>query len=367
MALTGKGFFIWRIANTENGDINATANMARAANFSHVLIKIADGVGAYNFDFDRGLDLVPPLAQALKARGIQVWGWHYVYGEDPLGEANRAIQRIQQTGVDGYVIDAEGEYKQPGKAAAARSFMTRLRSALPNLQVALSSYRYPSLHPQLPWREFLNGCDLNMPQVYWLQSHNPADQLRRCVAEFQAMSPFRQIIPTGAAFVEYGWRPSPEEVTDFLRTTQELNLSGANFWEWANCRRNLPEVWSSIHDYPWPGGPGAPQDISQQYINALNTRDPERVLALYNPTAVHVNSARTIQGVGPLRAWYTSLFNQVLPEATFTHTGFSGSGSSRHFTWTAASRSGQVSNGSDTFGLINGKIAYHYTFFSVSR
>lgn len=366
MALTGKGFFIWRITNTENGDINTIASLAKAANFSHVLIKIADGTSAYNFDFDRGLDLAAPLAQALHSRGIQVWGWHYVYGEDPIGEASRAVQRIQQTGVDGYVIDAEGEYKQAGKAAAARSFMARLRSALPDLPMALSSYRYPTLHPQLPWKEFLNGCNYNMPQVYWLQSHNPADQLRRCVTEFQAISPFRQIIPTGAAFIEYGWSPSREEVTDFLRTAQELNLSGANFWEWANCRRNLPDIWEAIGDYPWPPGQVGPQDITLQYIQALNSRNTERVLALYNPTAVHVNSSRTIQGLTSLRTWYNSLFTQILPEATFTHTGFSGAGSTRHFTWTATARTGQVRNGSDTFGLINGKIAYHYTFFTLS-
>jgi hypothetical protein len=366
MALTGKGFFIWKIPNTENGDINAIATLAKAGNFSHVLIKVADAASSYNFDFDKGIDLAPPLAQALRARGIQVWGWHYVYGDDPIGEANKAIQRVQQVGLDGYVIDAEGEYKQAGKAAAASSFMSRIRSSLPNLPIALSSYRYPSLHPQLPWKEFLNGCNYNMPQVYWVQSHNPADQLRRSVAEFQGLAPFRQIIPVGAAFVERTWSPTQAEVIDFLRTAKELNLSGANFWEWSNCRRNLPEIWNTIRDYPWAPGPGAAQDITMQYIHALNTRNPERVLALYNPTAVHVNASRTVQGIALLRAWYSSLFTQILPEATFTHTGFSGSGSSRYFTWTAASKSGKVRNGSDTLGLINGKIAYHYTFFSVN-
>jgi len=56
----------------------------------------------------------------------------------------------------------------------------------------------------------------------------------------------------------------------------------------------------------------------------------------------------------------------VLPNATFELTGYSGTGNSRHLTWTATSSAGQVTNGNDTFGLMNGKIGYHYTFFTVS-
>ena len=363
--LQGKGFFIWQILKCEHGDVNAIANLANQAGFSHVLIKIADRAQSYNFDLKTGVDLVPPLVQAFKARGIQCLGWHYVYGFDPIAEANIAIQRVQQLNLDGYVIDAEAEYKQPGKDKAARQFMDRLRSGLPKVPVYLSSYRYPSYHPQLPWKEFLEKCDYNMPQVYWLQSSNPGDQLLRCVREFQAMTPFRPLIPTGAAFKEGTWVPTPAGITEFLQTAQKLNLSAANFWEWANCRNNLQDVWDTIKGYSWDGLPPV-KDITQQYIDALNTRDANKVVALYNATAVHVTAARTLQGIAAIRTWYISFFSQVLPNGAFTLTGFSGTGSSRHMTWTATSNSGQVRNGNDTFGLVNGKIAYHYTSFSVS-
>ena len=364
MALQGKGFFIWKIPAVENGDPAAIANQAAAGNYSHVLVKIADGAGSFNIDSNRG-DLVPPVVQALRGRGIQVWGWHYVYGNDPAGEANRAIQRLTQLNLDGYVIDAEGEYKQPGKATAAQKFMSMLRQAFPSLPVALCSYRFPSYHPQLPWKDFLERCDYNMPQVYWQNSHNPAEQLTRSVTEFRAMTPYRPIIAAGSAYKSGAWFPAPAEIQDFLRTAQNLNLSAANFWEWSNCRAYLPEVWKAIQEYPWSSLP-PPQDITQQYITALNSHDPNLVVGLYNPTAVHVNAARTIQGAEAIRSWYQSVFSQLLPNATFTHTGFTGAGSSRHFTWTAVSSAGTVRDGSDTFGLVNGKISYHYTFFTVS-
>jgi hypothetical protein len=365
MPLQGKGMYIWRIANCQNGDANAIASLAKQADFSHVLIKIADGPGSFNIDLESGIDLAPPVAQALRSRGIQVYGWHYIYGNDPLGEANKAIQRLDQLDLDGYVIDAEGEFKQPGKAEAARKFMDRLRSALPSLPVAFCSYRFPSFHPQIPWREFLEKCDYNMPQVYWQSSHNPGEQLVRSVREFQAMSPSRPIIPVGSAYKSGAWAPTPAEMQEFLQTAQSLNLSAANFWEWANTRTHLPAVWDAIRDYPWSTVP-PPQDITQQLVAAYNTHDPDRVTSLYTPTAVHITAARTVQGSAAIRTWYQSLFNELLPNATFTHTGYTGTASSRHFTWTATSNAGSVRNGNDTIGLLNGKISYHYTFFTVS-
>lgn len=365
MALQGKGFFIWQIPRVEGGVASEIARLAQEAGLTHVLIKIADGTSSYNVDLDTGVDLVPAVAQALRARGIQVGGWHWVYGYDPVREADIAIRRTLELGLDIYVVNAESPYKEPGKAIAATIFMDRLRAGLPTLPVALSSYRYPSLHPQFPWEEFLEKCDISMPQVYWLLNHNPGEQLVRSLREYQAITPFRTFIPTGAAFTQSGWSPTPDDIVEFLDTARSLNLQAANFYEWANCRLYLPSVWDEIKAYDW-AGPVTPPDITQTYIDALNTHDPAQVLALYTQLPVHVTAARTIQGLPALQNWYTSLFDTVLPDATFTLTGFSGSGSTRHLNWTAVSGKGSVLNGSDTFGLSDGKIAYHYTFFTVT-
>ena len=60
------------------------------------------------------------------------------------------------------------------------------------------------------------------------------------------------------------------------------------------------------------------------------------------------------------------MFQTLLPEASFTVTGKSGQGESRRFTWTAKSKRGKVLDGSDTIGLKDGRIQYHYTYFTVS-
>lgn len=363
MKLQGKGFFIWQIPRCEKGDPIAIADLAEEAQLTHVLVKIADTM--YSYNIYNGVDLVPPLVQTLKDRKIKVLGWHYVKGDNPVGEANKAIERVRRFDLDGYVINAEAEYKQPGKAAAAANFMGRLRAALPGTMIALSSYRYPSYHPQLPWREFLEGCNFNMPQVYWIHARNAGEQLSRSAREFEAMTPSRPIIPTGAAFKEYGWLPKASEVQDFLQTSRRLNLDAVNFYSWDSARTYLPEIWQTIRDYSWSlEAPGA--DLTNRFIQALNQRDLDLLITFYLPNAVHITSGRTIQGQAAIRSWYQSILTQILPGAAFTLGNYTGSGNSRHFTWTATSNLGKVHNGKDTFGLIDGKITYHYSFFKVT-
>ena len=362
--LTGKGMFIWKILNCFHGDIDKIIEMAIKADYSHVLIKIANGVYSYNYDWDKSIDLVPPLVQALKSEGIQAWGWHYLFGDQPSQEAEKAISRIRGLGVDGYVLNAEGFYR--GKYAAAKTFMNKLRSEINDIPVALSSYRYPSYHPQFPWDEFLKKCDLNMPQVYWMQAHNPGAQLKQSVAEFQNLTYKPPIFPTGAAFTEWGWTPTASEVKEFMQKAKSMNLSGVNFWEWSNLHNLLPaEIWRTIRDFEWKAEPQPPDDIAELLIQALNSHDPVKVSALYQDQAVHITSERTVQGKGSIKSWCATLFNEILPDAVFNLASFTGTGNIRHISWTANSSIGNVQNGSDTIGMIDGKIAYHFSEFTI--
>jgi len=364
MTLEGKGFFIWRIKDCEGGDVQAIADQAVEAKFTHVLIKVADNVQSYNIDVKTGKDLVGPLVKALRKREIQVWGWQYVYGYDPIGEADKAIQRIKQFNLDGFAIDAEGEYKYPDRERAARHYMLRLRASFPMLPIALSSYRYPSLHPQLPWNEFLARCDLAMPQVYWMQTHNPAAQLERTVNEYQTLNHVRPIVPTGSAYQYGNWAPTQKDEIEFMEKAVELNLTGVNFWEWAHTRKYLPEIWDVIKEFDW--SMEVKQNIAQLYIDALNSHDPDKVVQLYTENAVHVTSRRTIQGKKAIRKWYRELLLDILPNAVFMLNHSLGKGVVRYLSWGARSSAGNVEYGSDTLGLEGDKIAYHYTFFVVT-
>ena len=364
--LTGKGMFIWKIQNCHNGSVSEITRKAVAANYSHVLIKIANGIYSYNYDWEKKIDLIPPLSAALKSEGIQVWGWHYLFGDQPGQEAQKAISRIRELGVDGYVLDAEGHYK--GKFASATTFMNQLTASITDIPIALSSYRYPSYHPQLPWNEFLKKVDMNMPQVYWMFANNPGAQLKKSITEFQNMKYTPPIFPTGAAFTEFGWTPTLSEVSEFMQKVKDLKLPGFNFWEWGSLHNYLPaQYFRTIRDFQWDSGPTPPKDIAELFIDALNSHDPDKVKALYRADAVHITNERTVQGQEAVKSWFNTVFSEILPEGTFTLAGFSGEGSTRQISWTASSSIGNVQNGSDTLGLIDGKIAYHFSEFTITK
>lgn len=359
LEISGKGFYIWKIPNCENGDTQSIANVASQAGLSHVLVKIANGIYDYNYDSALKKDLIAPLAEALHAKGISVWGWHYVFGDLPKDEAKAAIRQINKLPIDGYVIDAEGEYKD--KYTPCRIFMGDLRNALPDFPIALSSYRYPKYHPQLPWKDFLNKCDYNMPQLYWEQAHNPREQLIRSIKEFQTIKPTRPYIPTGTAYASGDWKPTPQDVLEFMNAAVELGIPAVNFWSWDYCRLKMPELWQTISGFSWPGQPNPVKGICERYIDALNTRNIQTILQLYKPNAIHVCAQQTIQGLPFLSAWFSDLINNRFNNSIFSLQSVYGKEISKHFSWNVISAGKIIYQGEDTIGIQDGKIIYHYT------
>ncbi len=364
MSINGKGFFIWKIKDCEKGDPNAIVKAAQDAGMTHILIKIADGAYPYNVVRETKQDLIEPVAAALKAAGIAVWGWHYVYGEYPINEANIAVSQMKRFNLDGYVIDAEWEYKEPGKKNAASTYMKILRKNLPDIPIALSSYRFPAYHPQLPWKTFLEYCDYNMPQVYWEKAHNPEAQLVRTLREFQALTPNRPVIPTGPTYRAGSWIPTAKDLKEFLLTSKKLNFPAANFFSWDECRPALENLWETIAEFNWEKPESEPQDITEQWVAALNSRNPDRVMEIYTKNAVHITADHTLQGLLNLRGWYETFLSSLSSKSSFALTNHSGNGSSRHMNWICKDNGKVILNGSDTLGLLNHKIAYHYTYLT---
>nr|MBN1228583.1 hypothetical protein [Anaerolineae bacterium] len=359
MKLEGKGFYIWKIHMCEGGNVAQIVKRARDANLSHVLIKIADGARAYN------VDLATPLVEALKGAGIQAWGWQFVYGNEPFGEADIAIHRINTLGLDGFIVNAEVAYKN--KHAQASAYMERLRLNVPDLHIGLSSFRYPQYHRELPWTEFLSRCDTNFPQVYWMQAHNPAQQTDQSIAQFQNIFPVRPIVPTGAAFAEWGWRPTPAEVRAFLSHAKTIGMSAANFWSWDYAgSMEGADLWDAVADFDWPVQ-NPPRDIAEILFDAMSGGLLDPISALYQPNAILVTSRHTYQGLAGIRAHYTNLFQQVRG-AKYKMEIRVLQDNLRQISWDAleAVNGKAVQNAQDTIGLRQGLIQYHSRVYDVT-
>jgi len=257
------------------------------------------------------------------------------------------------------------EFKAPGMDGAAKTFVNELRRGLPSpFPVALSSFRFPSYHMQFPWKTFLDQCDYNMPQVYWLLATDAGAQLRRCYREFQSIDPVKPIIPTGSTFSYEGWTPTVSQITEFLTVAKSLNLTAANFYSWDACRSSssLRPLWNTISDFNWPvRDEQVTQSIPEQLFAAMNAHSLDAVANLYAPNAVHINAERTLSGREAIRSWYASLLFDQLPGANFKITSATGSEPSLHINWNAQNTNGVLLTGEDSLGIQDGKIAYHYS------
>lgn len=358
MSLAGKGMMIWQLPRCEDGSPEKIAQAAKQAGLTHVIIKIANGMLAYNVDRNTNQDLVPAVAQALKAKGIQVWGWHYVYGINPIGEARIAIQRVKQLHLDGYVIDAEIEYKQKGMASQAEQFMKAIRGPLTNIPIALSSYRYPKYHPELPWKQFLQYCDYNMPQVYWEQAHTPASQLERSFEQFKVLAPNRKFVPTGAFYKTNGWLPSAQDIQEFLKKATDLGCKATNFYTWDH-KKYLPEQWDILAKYDWNRG-NVVQSFGQRMVALLNGSSYLPVARSFSEDAVHISAKKTISGREKIAAYYQRLFEIERPGATYELVNEQSDDKSCTLIWKTTINGKEV-QGRDSFGFNGETITYQYS------
>ncbi len=250
--VSGKGMFIWKLQDVEGGDPDAIAEAAVEAGLSFVIIKVADGDQFYRHYTDEGRDLLPQTIDALHIKGIQVWGWQYIYGDDPKEEALAGSNRVQELGLDGFVVNAEAEFKQAGKDEVASIYMSTLLANLPDVPVGLSSYRFPNFHAPFPFEEFLEGADYMMPQVFWVQANNPQEQLLRSILEFEELDPEIDILPIGPAHLDGDWQPTAGELKEFLDAALEAGVPAVAFWEWGSARGDLPpSIWITISQCEW--------------------------------------------------------------------------------------------------------------------
>ncbi|MBC8503649.1 MAG: phosphodiester glycosidase family protein [Anaerolineales bacterium] len=79
----------------------------------------------------------------------------------------------------------------------------------------------------------------------------------------------------------------------------------------------------------------AVNELAQQFFEALNSREPEKMLALYSPRSVMVTSSRSISGEEHIRDWYQRLFSEMLPDVDFLLTDLAGTGNFRNLRWNA--------------------------------
>jgi len=238
----GHGMWIWYVAKSEGGNLDAIALRARAAGISTVFVKSADR-GALWQQFS------PQLVAALHARGLRVCAWQFVYGEDPLAEARAAVASIA-AGADCFVIDAETAYE--GRYAAAQRYLLALRTAVgPSYPLGFTSFPYVDYHPRLPYSVFLGpgGAQANMPQVYWKAIGASVDAASaKTVANNRIYG--TPMAPLGQSYDA----PSAADLRRFRAVWAGYGAGGLSWWSW---QASGPAAWAALTE-PAPAAAALP-------------------------------------------------------------------------------------------------------------
>lgn len=358
----GKNIFIENARIVSDSSIDQFLAEVDEGDFQNLFFLVADGLEQRNLD-EQGKDSLKPFFANLKERSKGVWCWQKIKGNEPVKEAEFFIQRIVSLEPDGIVIEPSAEFETSNKKLEAGQYLNRLRRSFSELPFALLIHKFPNMHPAFPWEHFLGTVDLTFPKVFWDHAHNPRAHLIRSLSEFQNQQPFRPVIPAVPAYTLPKWNPE----ADFglvVDSMEELKLPGLNFYTWDSAIIK-DDLWQAVKKVKLAANSSI-DPVIKDYFDALNSGDIELVKSCYLGDAVRIANKKSVTG-------YTSIADQVddflhqLPDARFTVASITAAQNSRTVRWSARSNAGAVEDGSDSIGLIDGRIAYHASTYTIRK
>jgi peptidoglycan hydrolase-like protein with peptidoglycan-binding domain len=228
----GQGMWIWYVSKSSGGSTASIIAQAHAAGVTTVFIKSSDGSSNYWSQFS------PQLVAELKAGGLKVCAWQYVYGSNPTGEAALGAEAVTN-GAECLVIDAEAQYE--GKYAAAQTYINELRAKIgPSFPLGLASFPYVSYHPSEPYSVFLgpNGAQYNAPQMYWKDIGTSVDTVYANTYIANRIY-LRPVFPLGQT---YGG-VSSSDLLRFREEAVDYGSTGTSYWDWQETPSSL---WTTL-------------------------------------------------------------------------------------------------------------------------
>jgi hypothetical protein len=229
--LTGDGMWIWYLSRSSHGNLGKIAGRAHRYGIETVLIKSGDGTKYWS-------QFSPAVVGALHSRGLHVCAWQFIYGTNPVKEAQVGARAVG-AGADCLVLDVEGQYE--GKYIQASTYMATLRSMIgSDYPLGLASFPYVDYHPALPYSVFLgpNGAQYNVPQLYWKDIGTTVDQGYIHTWVWNRIYQ-RPIDPLGQVYN----RPKAGQIKRFRALALSHGFDGVSWWDWQEARNRQ---WKAI-------------------------------------------------------------------------------------------------------------------------
>jgi hypothetical protein len=222
----GRAMWIWEMPYTDGGNVAAIIAQAKRYGIGALYIKSSDGTGYWS-QFSKSL--VTDLHEA----GIKVCAWQYVYGNQPVIEADLGARAIRD-GADCLVIDAESQYQS--RYPAAQTYIARLRKLIGNrFPVGLAGFPYIGYHLTFPYSVFLGpgGAQYNLPQMYWADIGTSVSSLYAITYEYNEIYR-RPIFPLGQLW-NSGRGMSVNTIEQFNTLASAYGATGVSWWDWQSA------------------------------------------------------------------------------------------------------------------------------------
>lgn len=226
----GQGMWIWYVTQAEKGNVAKIAAKAKRNGIKTVFVKSSDGSSWWK-QWDT-------YAPQLKAAGLNVCAWQYVYGKYPRAEA-RLAARAANSGADCIVIDAEVEYKN--RYLQAQQYISQLRQLISSdYPVGFTSFAYPDFHPTIPYSVFLGpgGAQWNLPQMYFHAFKVAIPQVYNHTYTLNQIYQ-RPIHPLGQTYEGVNY----SQALSFRKYAQTYRAKGYSWWVWHDTR---PKTWTAL-------------------------------------------------------------------------------------------------------------------------
>jgi hypothetical protein len=236
--------WIWYLNRSSHGNLGKIASRAHRFGIDTVLIKSGDGTHYWN-QFSSG------VVSALKARGLNVCAWQFLYGSKPAKEARVGAAAVSR-GADCLVLDVEGQYE--GRYPQASIYMSTLRSLVgADYPVALASFPYVDYHPALPYSVFLGpgGAQYDVPQLYWKDIGTTPDNGYIHTWVWNRIYQ-RPILPLGQVYNN----PKAGQIRRFRALALAHGFSGVSWWSWQSAGNrqwkavSTPVAPAAVTPYP---------------------------------------------------------------------------------------------------------------------
>ena len=229
--LRGDGMWIWYVKRAERGKPKRIIGRARKRGIEVVLIKSGDAGSTWG-------QFSPRLVARLKRAGLKVCAWQFVYGRQPIAEANVGAASVAR-GADCLIIDAEGHYE--GRYPEASSYMATLRGLIgADFPVGLATFPYVDFHPAFPYSVFLGpgGAQYNLPQLYWKTIGDSVDEAFVHTYVFNRAYG-RPILPIGQVYLN----PKKKQIKRFRKLALAHGMDGVSWWSWQHAGKRQ---WKAV-------------------------------------------------------------------------------------------------------------------------